>query len=56
MNVFKEKLNSARIQMHVPKNKTKLSVDMSTVYFFFIYVNYLSEIHFVQDYLFIPFI
>ncbi len=41
-----------------PKNKTKLSVDMSTVFYLFIYiyVNYLSEIHFVQDYLFIPFI
>ncbi len=50
--------------MRGPKNKTKLSVDMSTVFFFFffiifilfLYVNYLSEIHFVQDYLFIPFI
>ncbi len=47
--------------MRGPKNKTKLSVDMSPVFFFFIifilflYVN-LSEIHFVQDYLFIPFL
>ncbi len=42
MNVFKEKLNSARIQMRGPKNKTKLSVDMSTVFYLFIYCHEFS--------------
>ncbi len=41
--------------MRGPKNKMKLSRHVRS-FFFFLDVNYLSEIHFVQDYLFIPFI